>query len=278
MHAPARLPPGRHDAALPPLRDGRAARHALPGLRLAAHPLPGRRHRARRARRSACRFPQLRVGRLDRDIVERRGAAERVVDAFTDGELDVLVGTSLVTKGLDIPEVTLVGVVSADIALNLPDERAAGADLPAAGAGGRPGGPRRPAGPRHHPDLPARPSRRSGPWPTATRAAFYDAELDGGERFGVAAVRATRQADRRASRIRDCSRARGPRDGRPPARTCRGARRRRSRSRSGPAYIARRAGRWRWTTSCCAAPTRWPLLDGGPGAPWSSTSTPSRLL
>ena len=71
------------------------------------------------------RFPGLRVGRLDRDVVERKGAAERVVDAFTDGRLDVLVGTSLVTKGLDIPEVTLVGVVSADVALNLPDERAA---------------------------------------------------------------------------------------------------------------------------------------------------------
>ena len=71
------------------------------------------------------RFPGLRVGRLDRDVVERKGAAERVVDAFTEGRLDVLVGTSLVTKGLDIPEVTLVGVVSADVALNLPDERAA---------------------------------------------------------------------------------------------------------------------------------------------------------
>ena len=52
------------------------------------------------------RFPALRVGRLDRDVVERSGAAERVIDAFTDGRLDVLVGTSLVTKGLDIPEVT----------------------------------------------------------------------------------------------------------------------------------------------------------------------------
>src|SRR5205814_3953041 len=71
------------------------------------------------------RFPGLRVGRLDRDVVERRGAAERVVDAFTDGRLDVLVGTSLVTKGLDIPSVTLVGIASADVALNLPDERAA---------------------------------------------------------------------------------------------------------------------------------------------------------
>ncbi len=71
------------------------------------------------------RLPGLRVGRLDRDVVERRGAAERVIDAFADGRLDVLVGTSLVTKGLDVPEVTLVGVVSADVALNLPDERAA---------------------------------------------------------------------------------------------------------------------------------------------------------
>ena len=71
------------------------------------------------------RFPGLRVGRLDRDVVERRGAADRVVDDFTDGRLDVLVGTSLVTKGLDIPAVTIVGIVSADVALNLPDERAA---------------------------------------------------------------------------------------------------------------------------------------------------------
>ena len=71
------------------------------------------------------RFPGLRVGRLDRDVVERRGAAERLIDAFTEGRLDVLVGTTLVTKGLDVPEVTLVGIVSADVALTLPDERAA---------------------------------------------------------------------------------------------------------------------------------------------------------
>ena len=70
------------------------------------------------------RYPELRVGRLDRDVVERKGAADRVLDAFAAGRLDVLVGTSLVAKGLDVPEVTLVGVVSADIALNLPDERA----------------------------------------------------------------------------------------------------------------------------------------------------------
>src|SRR6266550_868978 len=70
-------------------------------------------------------FPALRVGRLDRDVVEHRGAAERVIDAFAERRLDVLVGTSLVAKGIDVPNVTLVGVVSADVALNLPDERAA---------------------------------------------------------------------------------------------------------------------------------------------------------
>src|SRR5213078_4127983 len=63
--------------------------------------------------------------RLDRDVVERKGEATRVVDAFAAGEFDVLVGTALVTKGLDVPQVTLVGVVSADVALNLPDQRAA---------------------------------------------------------------------------------------------------------------------------------------------------------
>src|SRR4029450_1590278 len=69
-------------------------------------------------REVAERWPELRVGRLDRDVVERKGAADRVLDAFADGSLDVLVGTSLVTKGLDVPSVALVGIVSADIALN----------------------------------------------------------------------------------------------------------------------------------------------------------------
>ena len=115
------------------------------------------------------RFPGLRVGRLDRDVVERRGAAERVIDAFAAGRLDVLVGTSLVAKGLDVPSVTLVGVVSADVALNLPDERAAERTYQLlAQAVGRAGRGER-AGRRDHPDLPARASRRSGPSSTATR-------------------------------------------------------------------------------------------------------------
>src|SRR2546423_13352908 len=56
-------------------------------------------------------FPELHVARLDRDIVERKGAAARVVDAVAAGDGDVLVGTGLVAQGLDIPDVTLVGGV-----------------------------------------------------------------------------------------------------------------------------------------------------------------------
>ena len=79
------------------------------------------------------------------------------MDAFAEGRLDVLVGTSLVTKGLDMPEVTLVGVVSADIALTLPDERAAERTYQLlAQAIGRAGAARAP-GAGDHPDLPAGP-------------------------------------------------------------------------------------------------------------------------
>jgi primosomal protein N' len=121
------------------------------------------------------RFPAFRVGRLDRDVVERRGAAERVLDAFEHRAIDVLVGTSLVAKGLDVPNVTLVGVVSADVALNLPDERAAERTYQllaqAAGRGGRrgPPGPVAATGPAGRSS--SRTSRitpRSAPWPRTT--------------------------------------------------------------------------------------------------------------
>lgn len=69
-------------------------------------------------------FPGVRLARLDRDIVSRKGALEETLAAFRAGELDVLVGTQLVAKGLDFPNVTLVGVVAADISLNVPDFRA----------------------------------------------------------------------------------------------------------------------------------------------------------
>ena len=71
------------------------------------------------------RFPNLRVGRLDSDALAARRAFESVYDDFRDGRSDVLVGTQLVAKGLDLPNVTLAAVIAADVTLNLPDYRAA---------------------------------------------------------------------------------------------------------------------------------------------------------
>ncbi|MBS1704480.1 MAG: primosomal protein N' [Armatimonadetes bacterium] len=69
-------------------------------------------------------FPQARVARLDRDVVARKGALEEILTGFRGEELDILVGTQMVAKGLDFPKVTVVGVIAADISLNLPDFRA----------------------------------------------------------------------------------------------------------------------------------------------------------
>jgi len=69
-------------------------------------------------------FPTARVARLDRDVVRRKGALEETLAKFRGHELDVLVGTQMVAKGLDFPDVTLVGVIAADISLNIPDFRA----------------------------------------------------------------------------------------------------------------------------------------------------------
>ena len=221
------------------------------------------------------RFQHLRVGRLDRDVVERKGAAERVVDAFTDGRLDVLVGTNLVTKGFDIPEVTLVGVVSADVALNLPDERAAERTYQLlAQAVGRAGRGER-AGlaiiQSYQPDHPAIQAVAH-----ADGAAFYDAELASRERWGAppygryvkltvglpdpaaAEVEAAAMADR--LRARSVERSAGV-DVIGPA----------------PAYIARRAERWRWNV-VLRGPDPAALLDGGLGAPWSVDVDPDSLL
>ena len=70
-------------------------------------------------------FPQARIGRLDRDAVRTPQAYRKVLRAFASGELDLLVGTQMLAKGHDFHRVTLVGVVSADLALGLPDFRAA---------------------------------------------------------------------------------------------------------------------------------------------------------
>jgi primosomal protein N' (replication factor Y) len=70
-------------------------------------------------------FPQARVGRMDRDTVRGREDFERMLGALHEGEIDLLVGTQMIAKGHDIHGVTLVGVVGADIALGMPDFRAA---------------------------------------------------------------------------------------------------------------------------------------------------------
>ena len=71
------------------------------------------------------RWPSARVARLDRDTVRRRGAAARLLQRVARRELDILVGTQMVAKGHDFPGVTLVGVVSADVGLGVPDFRSA---------------------------------------------------------------------------------------------------------------------------------------------------------
>lgn len=70
-------------------------------------------------------FPEARIARLDRDTASGKGAFERILQQFHDGEIDILVGTQMIAKGHDVPNVTLVGVVLADIGLSMPDFRAA---------------------------------------------------------------------------------------------------------------------------------------------------------
>ena len=70
-------------------------------------------------------FPKARTARLDRDTARRRGTTETVLRDLRDGAVDVVVGTQMLAKGHDFPGVRLVGVVAADLALHLPDFRAA---------------------------------------------------------------------------------------------------------------------------------------------------------
>ncbi|HEV7682108.1 MAG TPA: primosomal protein N' [Pyrinomonadaceae bacterium] len=70
-------------------------------------------------------FPELRIARIDRDTASRRGSFEKSLGDFGEGKLDMLVGTQILAKGHDFPNVTLVGVVSVDAGMALPDFRAA---------------------------------------------------------------------------------------------------------------------------------------------------------
>jgi len=69
-------------------------------------------------------FPQARVQRMDSDSTSQRGSHGKILRSFDRGETDILIGTQMITKGHDYPNVTLVGVVSADSSLNIPDFRA----------------------------------------------------------------------------------------------------------------------------------------------------------
>jgi primosomal protein N' (replication factor Y) len=70
-------------------------------------------------------FPAARIARLDRDTVTGKRQYETILHGFREGDYDILVGTQMIAKGHDIPNVTLVGVISADMGLGMPDFRAA---------------------------------------------------------------------------------------------------------------------------------------------------------
>jgi len=221
------------------------------------------------------RWPDLRVGRLDRDVVERKGAADRVLDAFADGDLDVLVGTSLVTKGLDVPEVALVGIVSADIALNLPDERAAERTYQllrqAVGRAGRGARPGRAIIQTYLPDHPAIRAVAEG-----DAGAFYRDELAARRRFGAPPfgqyIKLTVALEDRAAAETEGAAMAG--------------RLRQAAAAAGsdavvlgpiPAYVARRGGRWRFHLVLRGSDPRR-VLTADPGAPWSVDVDPESLL
>ena len=221
------------------------------------------------------RHPGLRIDRLDRDVAERRGAAAKVIDTFSAGRTDVLVGTSLVAKGLDIPTVTLVGVVSSDVALNLPDERAAERTFQllsqAIGRAGR--GERAGRGilQTYQPEHPAIVAVASGDATT-----FYDAELELRRRFGAPpfgrsvkltialpdreAAEATAAAF--ATTLRERAVAAGARV------TIAGP---------APAFLPRRNDRWRFHL-VLRGDDPVALLGGDPGPPWSVDVDPESLL
>ena len=217
--------------------------------------------------------PDLRVARLDRDVAERRGAAARVLDAFAVGQTDVLVGTSLVAKGLDVPAVTLVGVVSSDVALNLPDERAAERTYQllsqAVGRAGRGDRPGRAILQTYQPDHPVIRAVAGGDGDT-----FYAEELALRRRFGSPPFgrlvkltvalpdreAAEREGEAMAGRLRERAGDHGT--------TVLGP---------APAYIARRNDRWRYNLVLRGTDPVG-ALGGDPGPPWSVDVDPESLL
>jgi primosomal protein N' (replication factor Y) len=204
-----------------------------------------------------------------------------VIDAFTDGRLDVLVGTSLVTKGLDVPEVTLVGVVLADVALSLPDERSAERTyqllrqaIGRAGRGDRPGLaivqtylPDHPAiqaaitgdaGPFIEAELAARRAFGSPPFGRLVKLTVGDEDREHAEGRATtlrAAIESRAALAEAAGAPGGDTRVLGP----------------------APAYVARRGGRWRFHLVLRGSDPL-AILGGDPGAPWSVDVDPESLL
>ena len=104
-------------------------------------------------------FPDVAARRMDSDTMRGSGSHERVLKAFQSGEVRILLGTQMIAKGLDFPNVTLVGVVSADTALHLPDFRAAEKTFQLLAQVAGPHRTRRQAGPRAGADVFTRPPR-----------------------------------------------------------------------------------------------------------------------
>ena len=95
-------------------------------------------------------FPEARIARMDRDTVSGKRHFESILHGFREGNFDILVGTQMIAKGHDIPNVTLVGVVSADVGLGLARLPRRRAHVPASDASGRARRTRQSA--RHRPD------------------------------------------------------------------------------------------------------------------------------
>lgn len=69
-------------------------------------------------------FPNAKVIRMDQDTTTRKGSYQKIIDDFADNKYDILLGTQMISKGLDFKNVTLVGILNADTSLNIPDFRA----------------------------------------------------------------------------------------------------------------------------------------------------------
>jgi len=222
-------------------------------------------------------FPDARTIRWDRDVTRGRDSHEAILSRFLAHEADVLVGTQMIAKGLDIPLVTLVGVISADIALHLPDfragERAYQLLEQVAGRAGR--GPRggrvviQTYTPQHHAVLAAAAHDYS---------AMYEREIDFRRRLGYPPfgrlVRLTyshtgaRYAQEQAAAMASGLKAKRDRLGLPNLDILGPA----------PAYIARLRGRWRWNVVLRGRDPAELLRDEALPRDWIADVDPASLL